>query len=637
MTEMVRAEAVSFRYPEEDWPAAEGRRQVLHEICLQIRPGELVALVGANGSGKSTLARHLNALLPLQQGRLYVCGLDAADPRQWHALRQRCGMVFQDPDNQFVAGQVGEDVAFGLENFNWPAQKIAPRVAEVLTQVGLAGFAPRAIDTLSGGQKQRAALAAALAPGPQLIVLDEATAMLDPAGRQQVLDVLLRLRRQGTTLLLVTHLAAEAALADRVCLLSRGRVLAFAPPREVFADAALLAEAGVEAPLAGRLSHDLARAGLRLPFFPLQEAELAQAFCQARAQQAAAVPPAAAELPSAVSLSDAAPDNTAPEGAALPLTATAQRAGENMLETAVGKARADAAAENGTDDAPVLTLRQVVYRYPMPDSCCQPALDSVSVSFRRGEFAAIAGRTGCGKSTLLQIAAGLLPPQRGQVLCAGVPPVPGAPGMPAIVFQSAEQQLFAASVEEEIAFALRRLRLTAAERRARVRRALAAVGAPASWLPLSPFSLSGGEQRLVAIAAVLVMEPAILLLDEPTAGLDCRFRQQLLARLAALTANGVTVVMASHDMEALAEYASRLLLLDAGRLVFDLPIERAFANPDLLAAHGVAVGPAQAAASALRAAGCALPDGLLRYAQLHAAVLAAWTAGGEGGDVDALR
>ncbi|PZN09426.1 MAG: energy-coupling factor transporter ATPase [Bacillota bacterium] len=240
--------------------------EALRGIDLEVRRGEFLAVVGANGSGKSTLARLLNGLLLPTRGEVRVAGRSTADPAARGEIRRLVGMVFQNPDNQLVAPTVEEDVAFGPENLGLPRDEIARRVRRALEAVGLWERRADPPHRLSGGQKQRVALAGVLAMEPACLVLDEATAMLDPAGRAEVLDAVTRLHReQGITVVLITHFLEEAARAQRVVVMHRGRVVAGGPPAEAFDGPDWLEAVGLAAPPMGRLADRLRRRGWRLP------------------------------------------------------------------------------------------------------------------------------------------------------------------------------------------------------------------------------------------------------------------------------------------------------------------------------------------------------------------------------------
>ncbi|NLE83998.1 MAG: energy-coupling factor transporter ATPase [Chloroflexi bacterium] len=273
---IIEAERLSFSYEHQ-----ESLNLALNDINLKVKKGEFIALLGANGSGKSTLARLINTLLPLQRGKLLVNGFDAGIEANKRDIRRACGMVFQNPDNQFVSSLVEEDIAFGLQNYAYPQEEIASRVAQVLEIVGLPGFEQRNPSFLSGGQKQRSAIAGVLAVDPDILILDEATSMLDSEGRKEVLDTVQRLHRDHQkTVLMITHYVEEAILADRVCLLSAGRIIADGTPREILTQPELLGQTQLRAPFAVRLFFGLADKGLHLPEIPLTTNEIVRQICQ---------------------------------------------------------------------------------------------------------------------------------------------------------------------------------------------------------------------------------------------------------------------------------------------------------------------------------------------------------------------
>lgn len=260
---------LSFSYDGEDGEEA------LRDVSLTLKKGELAALLGANGCGKTTLVHLLSTLLPLQKGNLTVAGMSAEPGNHYEILRQ-CGMVFQNPENQFVSTELREDVAFAPENYRLPREEVDRRVEKALKSVGMEAFQNRAPESLSGGEKQKAALAGVLAMEPELLLFDEATTMLDPVGRQEMLLRMRELAAEGKAVLMVTHRTEEAVLADRVFLMKEGTVIAEGSPREVLTDLALLREAGVAAPVPVRLYHDLKKQGVLLPGCPLTGEELAE-------------------------------------------------------------------------------------------------------------------------------------------------------------------------------------------------------------------------------------------------------------------------------------------------------------------------------------------------------------------------
>ncbi len=268
---MIALNHVTYRY--------DAQNAALRDISLSIAEGELLAVVGHNGSGKSTLAKHLNALLLPDEGCVTVNGLDTREEANTLAIRQQVGMVFQNPDNQLVTTVVEEDVAFGPENLGMESGEIRRRVDEALRAVGMADFATRAPHMLSGGQKQRIAIAGMLAMGPKVLVLDEATAMLDPKGRRDVLAIVDSLHKQGITVVMITQYMEEAALCDRVAVLAGGSLILEGTPLEVFARADILKANRLDLPPVVKMHNLLAKGGMDLPLC-LKIEELADTICQ---------------------------------------------------------------------------------------------------------------------------------------------------------------------------------------------------------------------------------------------------------------------------------------------------------------------------------------------------------------------
>ena len=248
----------------------------LKDLSLEIEAGSFVAVLGHNGSGKSTLAKHLNALLLPSQGKVWVDGLDSADPDNLLAIRERVGMVFQNPDNQIVASVVEEDVAFGPENMGVPPEEIRTRVDRALNMVGMYDLREHSPHLLSGGQKQRVAIAGIIAMLPQCIVLDEATAMLDPIGRRETLDTIRTLNEQyGITVVLITHHMDEAAQAQRLIVMSEGHIIEDGPPKEVFQHVEALRAAGLDVPETTSLLYALRKEGLPVPLDAISDEDCA--------------------------------------------------------------------------------------------------------------------------------------------------------------------------------------------------------------------------------------------------------------------------------------------------------------------------------------------------------------------------
>lgn len=278
MATMIKAEHLTFCYPDE--PA--DHPPVLDDVNLEIEAGSFVAILGHNGSGKSTLAKHMNALLTPTAGKLWVEGLDTADPENLLAVRGKVGMVFQNPDNQIVASVVEEDVAFGPENLGVPPAEIRQRVDTALHMVGMYDLREHSPHLLSGGQKQRVAIAGIIAMMPRCIVLDEATAMLDPVGRREVLSAVHRLNREkGITVVLITHHMNEAEDADRVVVMDDGKVIMDGAPRQVFTQVERLRSMGLTVPDTVDLLDRLRKDGLDVPLTALTVEECADAILAA--------------------------------------------------------------------------------------------------------------------------------------------------------------------------------------------------------------------------------------------------------------------------------------------------------------------------------------------------------------------
>ena len=274
---ILQTEDLTFRYTTEEGVAP----TVLDSLTLSIQPGQFVAVLGHNGSGKSTLAKHLNAILLPSGGKVYIQGMDTADESLLLEVRRAVGMVFQNPDNQIVANVVEEDVAFAPENLGVPSAEIRRRVDEALEMVGMSDYATHAPHLLSGGQKQRVAIAGVIAMRPNCIVMDEPTAMLDPMGRQEVLETIKGLNKNyGMTIVLITHHMDEAAQADRLIVMQKGTVVQDGPPKEVFAQVEALKAVGLTVPDTVELCWQLRQTGVDLPLDALTDDECAAALYQ---------------------------------------------------------------------------------------------------------------------------------------------------------------------------------------------------------------------------------------------------------------------------------------------------------------------------------------------------------------------
>lgn len=542
----------------------DGEHDALDGVSLSIADGEFVSVLGGNGSGKSTLARHLDALLVPSSGTVTVDGLDTAERRNVYDIRSRVGLVFQNPDDQIVAGTVEDDVAFGPENLGVPTDELRARVNEALSLVGLSGFERRETSSLSGGQKQRLALAGVLAMRPRTLVLDEATAMLDPRGRAALMRVCRKLHEQGMTIVMITHFMEEAAEAGRIVVLDHGHVALDGAPEAVFSQADVLARLGLDVPLPYHVGLTLRRE----------------------------VPGLAPRL-----TIDAMLDEL-----------ESQR-GRSPLGTPAAAPSQSATSPMGQ---PVLEVEKVSFGYERHGDL---ALRDVSVSVREGELVGLLGHTGSGKSTLVQLMAGLERPASGRVLiggAAGAGRHSRAWNRVGVVFQYPERQLFAHTVREDVAFGPRNLGVTGDELATRVDGAIRGVGLdPDAVGDVSPFALSGGQQRRIAFAGVLAMEPDVLVFDEPVAGLDPRSRREFIRLLRKLHARGRTIVMTSHNMDDAAELCDRLVVLDHGSVFLDGTPAEVFSQADELRRMGLGIPDAQEMARRLIGRGWPLERGRL--------------------------
>lgn len=485
-----------------------GDSLALDDVTLEVCRGERVCVLGANGSGKSTLASVICGLLAPDEGDVelaghVVCTGGVPDLAAYRDARRQLGLVFQNPDDQIVTSVVADDVAFGPENLGVPRAQIAARVARELRRVAMEKYAHADPSRLSGGQRQRVCIAGALAMEPAVLVLDEPSSLLDVRGRAAIMRVMGRLAAAGATLVHVTHFMDEALAADRVIVMQHGRMALEGTPDEVFAS---------------KNAQVIEALGLEMPF----EARLAAAL-----------------------RADAADGKVA---------AVAGPSGEKP------------AASVPAAEPPAILARDLGFSYG-PDA---QALDGVSLEVPVRATTAIVGQTGSGKSTLLRLLCGLEAADAGSLTVCGINAatkrgrrqIRRAVGY---VMQHPERQLFAQTVAEDVAFGPRNQGLSAAEVERRVAHALDLVGLT-DRRDASPFELSGGQQRLAAIAGVLAMEPELLVLDEPTAGLDPRGRARLRALMADLAAHGVTLLQVTHSMEDAAQ-ADHVVVLDQSHVL----------------------------------------------------------------------
>jgi energy-coupling factor transporter ATPase len=578
---LIEVDNLSYRHPNLE----EKAEPALSRVNLRIAEGEFVALVGANGSGKTTLARHFNALLIPTSGTVRVNGLDTRQTGNHRAIRALVGMVFQSPEDQIVGMTVEEDVAFGPENLGIAPGEIRNRVEAALASVDLQDFRQRPPDQLSAGQMQRVALAGILAMRPRCILFDEATSMLDPKGRHEVVNLMRQLHREGLTILFITHLMEEAAEADRMIVLNHGQVGFDGPPSQIFFDQAALDRFGLEMPRGALLAEELRHYIPGLPNQLLTSEQLISSLPRWKG------------------------------------TSQSTRRSTNV----VTETNPDLTLNRPGAD-PMIEVIDLGYTYLRNTPFARRALNKVSMMAAVQSSHGLIGATGSGKSTLLQHLNGLLRPQEGSVrvgtfhlndrkvalrtVCQFV----------GLAFQIPETQFFEQYVGDEISFGPRQIgmRVGLADP---VRRAMEWVGLDFErFKDRMTFTLSGGEKRKVALASVLALMPKILLLDEPLAGLDPAARRELLGKFKAMHTSGMTLVVSSHVMEDLAYLVENVSVLIDGKDLLCGRVEQVLSAAAELKSAGLEMPLAAQAASRLREQGWALSEGLISNKALCASL-----------------
>lgn len=527
-------DGVSFTY-------AGGDRAALGKVRFELRPGEMVGIMGASGAGKSTLAKCLNRIVPRFEdgdfGGVVRIGGRALDGERVCDIASMVGMVFQDFEAQLFSTNVAHEVAFAMEQIGMPRKEIAARIGPALDAVGLIGFDDRDPTSLSGGEKQRLAIASVLALRPGVVVLDEPTSDLDPEGKAEVFALIRRMRAEGLSLIVIEHEAEELRNCDRIVLLREGEIIADAPPADVMIQLKLLEQCGVHPPDVNRVMDLL---GIARHAASIEEAE---SIIRTRFPR----------LPAAL-------EQTA---------ATTDHAASLTFSTAKREPR-------------LLRVDHLNFAYPFGPR----VLDDLSLEIAAGEFIAIIGQNGSGKTTLAKHLVGLLAAGDGKVMIGGrdrasLPPAETAHEV-GYVFQNPDHQIFAATVADEVAFGPRNFGLDGAEVARRSDEVLSAVNLTAER-DRDPFLLSKGERQRLAVASVLALRPRLLILDEPTTGLDYREQRRMMALIDDLNRSGIAIVMITHTPWLVAEYARRVVLMRKGRVTFDGGVREFFTRDELLA------------------------------------------------------
>ncbi|MDI6703250.1 MAG: energy-coupling factor transporter ATPase [bacterium] len=509
-----------------------GDVKVLDKINLLVNEGEFVVIMGETGAGKSTLCQCLNLLVPrFRKGRLTgkirIFGEDIKNKRVYD-LADKVGLVFQDFEYQLFSTNVELEVAFGPENLSIPKETINERVNDCLKKVDLIEFKGRSPTNLSGGEKQRLAIASILSIKPRILVMDEATTDLDPKGKLEIFKLAKILRDEGTTLIMVTHEIEEVLDADRIIIVKQGRIVLEDTPKHVLKRSSLLEENGIRPHQLTRLFQKIGSRSL-----PLTIDKALQRFKK-----------------DFILLDD-----------------RYKRLVNKDKERSYGKI--------------VIEVNDLEYIYPEG----QKALDGISLRIREGEFVALVGQNGSGKTTLAKHFNGLLKGSRGDVKCFGEnikgKKISELSRVIGYVFQNPDHQIFSNTVKDEIAFSLRNFGYTESEISTRVDEALEEVGL-LGYEREDPFSLGKGERQRLAIASVLVTRPQILILDEPTTGLDYSEQKQIMKLLERLNKEGTTIIIITHNMWIVAEYTHRSIVIHEGKIILDGTTREVFSKEHIL-------------------------------------------------------
>lgn len=580
MQALIRAEHLHF-----DHISPNGSRvTAIRGVNLEIQKGELVALVGANGSGKSTLARHFNALHIPTRGRVWVKNFDTSLIANHAMIRATVGMVFQNPEDQMIASVVEEEVAFGMENLGIPRLEMLRRIRSILKDYDLWKDRERPPHLLSSGQIQRLALAGVLVMQPECIIFDETTAMLDPVGRQTVMHSIHEMHTRGLTIIYITHAMEEAAQAERVLVMHDGMIVLDDIPHSIFRNRARVEALGLEIPRASRLARRLSRWLPDIPNNVISETELL----------------------------------------------------ENLPTFKNNKRKKfDRHASNSISRDPALIeIHKLKHVYLAGTPLEHRSLKGINLTVNKGDVHALLGATGSGKSTLLQHINGLYRPQSGTIRVdrynLNDPDINMQllRSMVGLVFQNPDMQLFEQYVGDEIAFGPKQTGLTGIDLRERVRQAMETVGLGfEAYKDRITIGLSGGERKKVTLASALALNPRVLLLDEPLAGLDPRSRKSLLVSLNNMVERGLTLILSSHNIDEITQLATHASLMCAGKLTSSGEAADVFSQPKLFDQAGL-VGPlVPRVAERLRMLGWPLPTGIFSDNDLYS-VLESLAGGG---------
>ena len=557
---MIELKKVSYKYKLSEGSrfAGDDKRSILalDDINLIFEKGKSVAIIGSNGSGKTTLARLLNALLLPALGKVMVDGLDTSDKDSQKMIRLKVGMVFQNPDNQLISTSVEREIAFGLENLALPYEEMGKRVQWALDFFHLREYKNHPPHKLSGGEKQRVALASVLSMQPEYLVLDEPTSLLDPKGKKEMLSLVEKFSKQrDVTVIHITQFPEEAIIADRVLVMHQGRIVLDGAPRDVFKQKEKLKEIGLKRPLAIEIASELSQRGM----IPSDD-------CLTLDDVMEKLTP------------NVKRDKKKPEQKNRQINFEFTHPHSEQKTPSAQSKKIVSLSENSS---PQILVEDVsfVYNQGLPISrhrirAERKALNGINLKIKKGDFVGLVGPTGSGKTTLVQHLNALLFPTSGRVILDGVDLKNKSADLKKIrqrvglVFQFPELQLFEDTVYDDIAFGPKNLGTSEEKIKESVGSSMSKVGLDFDeFASRSPFSLSGGEQRKVAIAGILALNPEILILDEPTCGLDSKSTEEIKKLLKELNSNGVTIILISHNMDLIAELTEKIILLDQGKVI----------------------------------------------------------------------
>jgi len=523
---------LSFTYRNSDHKALDG-------ISFKLHQGEMLVIMGKSGAGKSTLCRCLNGIIPKfvkgdLSGDIEVFGEPIKD-KPIYQIAQNVGLVFQDFESQLFSTNVELEVAFGPENLSLSREEIGKRIRHSLNKVGLIGFENRQPHTLSGGEKQRLAIASVLSMRPKIMILDEPTTDLDPIGRYEIFQSLSELKKESISMILVEHDAEDVINSDRIMILSDGKIVAFDDTKNILKDTKFLESYGIR---------------------PLQIPKLFM-------ETGLDIVPFTAE--SAYELSG------------------------KLLESSIDEHKYNSLKEkdkNRRYGDVAIEIKNVTYSYSKGEN----VLNDINLSIREGEFVAIIGQNGSGKTTLAKLINGLLKPTSGKVICFGKDTsktkISDLGKNVGYVFQNPDHQIFSNTVKEELMFGPRNFGLSEDQISDNIIQALQAVHLE-GYEDRDPFSLTKGERQRVAVASILACKPKVLILDEPTTGLDYIQQKSMMELLRSLNSAGHTIIIITHSLWVVAEYAHRAVVINDGSIIIDGTVREVFSRQEELESAGM--------------------------------------------------